>query len=239
MTDKMIRTFSLLVDFLGGTLGPDYEVALYDLGTEPCPLVAIANGRISGQTIGSPLPEAVQTLLSSREYEGRDYIVNFTNQLRSTQKAIRSSALVLRDEEGRPTGLLGINFDDSRFLALTGDLLRLVHPDRFVEQEYEGGGAPAEDGLPAECGPFSQETIHNDVDSMMRDIFAGAARTLAVPADRLNQEERLAFVALLRERGLFRLKGAITYTAEQLGCSQATLYRYLGRVKNSPPQDDR
>ena len=63
VTEELTSRMAVLVEFLGAVLGQDYEVALYDLDTEGYPVVAIANGRISGQTIGSPLPEAAREKL--------------------------------------------------------------------------------------------------------------------------------------------------------------------------------
>ena len=67
--------------------------------------------------------------------------------------------------------------------------------------------------------------------TMRAEIFSSTAATLLAPPDRLTQEERIQFVAVLRDRGLFRLKGGIQYAAEKLGCSQASVYRYLDKAK--------
>ena len=55
MTADLIRRYSLLVEFLGRILGPDYEIVLHDLSRKQPSVIAIANGQISGRTIGAPL----------------------------------------------------------------------------------------------------------------------------------------------------------------------------------------
>jgi len=234
MDYEMTRRFASVVEFLGSVLGPDYEITLYDLETELHAVVAIANGRISGQTLGSPLPVAAEALLRAEPSDRGDSILNFTSHLQSSGKAVRSSALVLRDDTGKAVGLLGINFDDSRFLALSSGILALIHPDNFVRREYAAALRPEDAGAATGAARTdARETIHNDVSGMIREIFDGEARSLAAPTDRLTQEERVAFIAQLKRQGMFRLKGAVQYTAEQLCCSQASIYRYLSKIRDA------
>lgn len=226
MTEEMIRQFSTVVEFLGQALGPDHEVTLYDLEAEGQPVIAIANGRISGQTVGSSLPQIIQDSLAQGDTPA--YIVHFINHLQKDGKAIRSSAMFLRDGSGKAVGLLSINFDDSRFLELSASLLDLVHPRAFIRQQYAASDvvplAKLEKATPG-------EPVHNNVSTMVQEIFSKAVNSLNVPVDRLNQEERIALIGHLRELGIFRLKGAVPYVANQLGCSPPSVYRYLGKAE--------
>lgn len=238
MTDELLLRFTTVVEFLGHVLGPDYEVTLYDLNGEKSAVVAIANGRIHGQTVGDPLPEVVQELLMQKQYEQNDYILNFTSHLQEDGKAIRSSVMFLKNHAGKPVGLLGINFDDSRFLSLSNALLDLLHPRAFLRQQYPASPADASGVLqPLHTGTRSmeEETMHNNVSSMIEEIFSREARQVTVPLDRLTQDERIQFITRLNAHGLFRLKGAVQYTAEHLNCSQASIYRYLGKIKADCP----
>ncbi len=228
MTHDMIQRLTTLVNFLGNVLGPDYEIALYDLELDNHPVIAIANGRVSGQTIGSPLPEVAQGLLSQKQYEQGDYVLNFTSHLRSTGKAIRSSVMFIRDDTGKLSGLLGINFDDSRFLSLSNSLLNRIHPQDSLPHSDADPRIPQTQPA-ADTAPW-KGALHNDVAGMIQEIFAEMARALPVPPDRLTQDERIAFIAQLKQHGMFRLKGAVQYTAENLGCSQASIYRYLSKI---------
>lgn len=229
MTEHEAGQFTTLVYFLGNVLGPDYEITLYDLEADEPSVIAIANGRLSGQTVGSPLPETARELLSGAGSRG-DCIENFTSHLKSTGKAVRSSAMLIRDGGGRPVGLLGINFDDSRFLSVSRELLQLIHPGDFVLQQYPGQGDKAP-GRAAQPQAGEREALHNDVSGMIEEIFAEASQAMPIPLDRLTQDERVAFIAQLRKRGIFRLKGSVQYAAERLGCSQASIYRYLGKAR--------
>lgn len=51
-----------------------------------------------------------------------------------------------------------------------------------------------------------------------------------MPLERLTQVEKVAIVRELKNRGVFLMKGTIPPVAELLGCSEATIYRYLSIV---------
>lgn len=243
MTESMVRQYTVVVEFLGKTLGPDYEVSLHDLRTGS--IVAIANGRMSGRNTGSPISVKTQSLLADKEYEHGDYVLHFPSQLANGKK-VRSSTMFIKDDTGAPVGVLCINFDDTRFQDLYNEALRMLHPNEYanlycetvlpldahsVTQELISTppALPLIPSAPKEEAP--SEHLHNDVSSLMQEIFAQVAADLSVPPDRLTQEERIQFVAQLNERGMFRLKGAIQYATEQLACSQASVYRYLSKAK--------
>lgn len=232
MKHEILQQFTTVVDFLGNVLGPDYEVTLYNLEIEDYPLVAISNGRLSGQTEERPLSEIVREILDKEQYEEKGYILNFTSCLQSSGKTIRSSAMLVKNSKGKPVGLLRINFDDSRYLSLCSQLLELVHPDAFLQAQYAGEHRMIDMPEKNKTEKTARgEAVHNDVAALIREIFAEEEALLEVPADRLTQEERIEVIARLKKRGLFRLKGGVQYTAERLACSQASVYRYMGKIK--------
>lgn len=230
MNPAILQRFTLLVEFLGKALGPDYEVTLHDLDPETNSIVAIANGRISGRTLGSPLTNVALRMLAQKQYENQDYSANYTG-ISASGKTIRSSTMFIKDDNGDPVGLLCINFDDSRFHSISDSILKLVHPDEFVHHHYFPVDAPVKQPIKAQPLGDSTESFYNDVAGMMREIFGEVAAQIDLPLDRLTQAERTQFIAQLNERGLFRLKGAVQYVGEMLSCSQASIYRYLSKVK--------
>ena len=67
MSPFQLRKFTLLVEFLSLTLGPDYEIVLYDMKQDtPC-VVAIANDHITGRTVGAQMTKAAREMLGRIE----------------------------------------------------------------------------------------------------------------------------------------------------------------------------
>ncbi|MEA5082729.1 MAG: PAS domain-containing protein [Lachnospiraceae bacterium] len=226
MTVEMIRQYSLLVDFLGRTLGPDYEIALHDLGKKQS-IVAIANGHISGRAIGAPLTNVAMQNIAERNYETQNYYLSHRG-LSADGRLLRSSSFYIKDEHGKLVGLLCINFDDTRYQQLSELVFSLCHPDEYAEKNISIGSSPLPDG--------EDETFYSSIASAADAALLSVMKSSSVPTDRLTQDEKMEIVGLLNSKGIFMLKGAVTEVAERLSCSPASIYRYLGKLnrkKNS------
>lgn len=238
MTPDMLQQYSVIVQFLGKTLGPDYEVVLHDLHPDYNEIVAIANSHISGRSIGSPLTDASLKMLIDKAYEKNDFLCNYKG-ISENGHLLRSSTMFIKDAQGKPVGLLCINFDDSKYLQLQDVLLSIIHPKEYIEaQPSLRKGSPGSQSIPAaaltepEFEPIT-ENFSMDIPSLMHKMFADATIAIPTPADRLNQQERKDIIEKLHKQGLFQMKGAITFVAEQFACSSATIYRYLSELKLS------
>ena len=97
MNYEMKRRYQVLVRFLSGALGPDYEIVLQEVGPEHSGIIAIANGDISGRTVGSPLTGTALRFIMQRRYEQDDYALNYTGKLENG-KTLRSSTMFIKDE---------------------------------------------------------------------------------------------------------------------------------------------
>lgn len=73
MTEQMLRQYTVLVEYLGATLGPDYEVVLHEILPETSRVAAIANGSISGRSVGAPITNAALRMIMQKQYETSDY----------------------------------------------------------------------------------------------------------------------------------------------------------------------
>mgnify|MGYP001109523188 CR=1 FL=1 len=219
-TNALLRQYVKLTEFLGAALGPDYEVALHDLTDKNRSIIAIANGYISGREVGAPLTNMALSVLKDESYEWQDYRLHYSG-VSAAGNALRSSTMFIK-EDGKLIGMLCINFDDSRFQSFAQQVLTLCHPNQFVqalEQPPEGEHASR------------PETFRNSTEAVAQDAIAHELERLGVPAKRLTSEERLLIIAALEESGIFLLKGAVKDVAAGLGCSQASVYRYLSQVK--------
>lgn len=229
MTATDLQQYTILVDFLGKTLGPDYEVVLQDLTNGNNAIVAIANGHISGRRIGSPLTNAALQMLASKTYEDNDFVCNYKG-ITEKGRILRSSTMFLKDEDGRPFALLCINFDDSRYQELSQKLKTLIHPDNFgaALPRFDAPLSTGQEAAPAHTS--LTENFSMDIPTLMQKIFDDCICGITTPIDRLNQYERKDVISRLNEQGLFQLKGAISFVAKKFSCSTATIYRYLSEI---------
>ena len=219
MTEQLLSQYTGLVDFLGRVLGPDYEIILHEILPEQSRVAAIANGGISGRDVGAPITDAALRMIIQKQYESKNYIINYTGQL-SSGKTLRSSTMFIKDG-GKLVGLLCINFDDSRFHELSDNILHYFPNDAPAKQ-------PA---APQHTHAQPTEHFQSDMNGLMEDLFATVTKDTGVPLRRLTQAERAEIVARLYEQGMFELRGAVQFTVQKLGCSQASVYRYIKNAK--------
>ena len=229
MDREMKRHYTLLVDFLGKILGPDYEVALHELLDDSNEIIAIANGELTGRHLGSPLSNKMLEFLTSRLYETQDYVLRFESTS-VTGKKLCSNSLFIKDPHGRLVGLLCINFDDSRYRAISDHILKLCHPDLFVTDVLAQPLPESEDDMSARSSP---EKFRNSADAVALDAINRELERMGVTPEQLTPEKRLQVITALEAGGLFLLKGAVKSAAASLHCSPASVYRYITQIKNS------
>ena len=73
MANPLLQQYIKVTEFLGLTLGPDYEVALHDMTDKNRSIIAIANNHISGRDVGAPLTN-VKAILEEGGADMKDVI---------------------------------------------------------------------------------------------------------------------------------------------------------------------
>lgn len=205
-----------LVEFLGNVLGSNCEIVLQDV--ERGQIRAIANGHVSEREIGAPLTDLTMKMVASGEWKEKDYTCNYTG-IKKDGKTLRSSSFFLK-QENKLKGILCINIDDGQYKELSRQLLLL---GGIMPESFEISEVPSSNSRMESFSESIHETVHEIVQKEMLH-YQG------VPVSRLKQEEKLAIIKKLNEKGVFLVKGAIAETAEELACSEASVYRYLSKI---------
>lgn len=226
MKPSLLKKYIKLVEFLGITLGPDYEIALYNITPTDQSIVAIANGQISGRKIGAPLTDHGLKLLKKAEAKNLDYHTNYTSYSMDN-KQLRAATLLIKDENNTIVGLLSLHFDDRRFVSLTQQLLGLCHPDELLTDfSFE----KISDHF------YEEDTEH--LGRTMPEIAKNMVQTLihqqTTPLDQLTRTDKSTIVKKLHAKGIFLLKGSVSEVAKLLNLSEATIYRYVNDIDNPP-----
>lgn len=234
MKPNLLRRYMKLAEFLGRTLGPDYEIVLHDLEGGRDTIVAIANGHVSGRGLDSRQEiSELKQLEADRSYETQDYKVNYSG-VAVGKKILRTSSFYIKDDDERLLGLLCINFDDQRYQRISNQVLKLCHPDSFVDNNfiYNAEKALNENISLTELRegrPGLKEVLPGAGPETIGELLNQVLNESGLAQARLTQRQRLYLVELLKEKGAFLIKGAVKQAAGRLGCSPATIYRYLGR----------
>lgn len=224
MINTALEQYLRLTAFLGHVLGPDYEVALHDLNDLEHSLIAVANSQVSGRKLGTPLPSAARKLLQETEGNQEEFHINYRG-VTGAGKSLRSSTLLIRSE-GRPVGMLCINFDDSKYQQVSQSILKLCHPDAFVETNFQVDEDRVRE---LDVNAAYAETMAQSLTLATDQEIESALN--ASKGRGLSTRQRQDLVHSLYMGGAFLIKDAAKRIAKQLSVSQATLYRDLQRAK--------
>ena len=229
MDREMRRQYTVLVDFLGHILGPDYEVALHELKDDSNEIIAIANGELTGRHLGSPLSNKMLEYLTSHLYETQDYVLRFESTA-ITGKKMCSNSLFIKGPHNELAGLLCINFDSSRYQELSARVMDLCSN---MVMDLCGSlltpGAPSGTHLIVEN---DEHTYPSSIAGATASIVSSVIADYPVPVDRLTQDEKMEIMDALNRKGVFLLKGSVSHVARELHSSEASIYRYLGKLNN-------
>ena len=226
MTSNQLHYFTKITEFFGRVLGPDYEVALHDIDDQGGALVALANGHISGRSIGQLASEKLLNIIETHEYEHSDFILHQYG-MSPNDKILCSSTMFIKDEEGELVGALCINFDDSRYRELSQKVFNLCHPDALVDTNFRFDASK----VPSKVAGSRHSKLQSIPDGSAYDIIVSELKKQNLDSKKMSLKDKMNFLSVIDSKGVFLIKGAVKDAAEIFGCSQATMYRHLSRLK--------
>lgn len=169
---------------------------------------------LSGRTIGSPATNLILKTLKEGRENNRSFITNYKGVAKDGT-TLRSSTYFIRDDSQKIIGMLCININYKKIEDIIGYLSKFIGVDTHLHRTNEV--------------EHLSPSIEDVATSSIKEIVA----SMNVPAERMSQQEKLEVVQRLNDNGIFLLKGIVTIVAEELSTSEATIYRYLGKMKKS------
>ena len=205
-----LKKYIPLVDFLAEVFGNDAEVVLQDVSDFNNSVISIRNNHISGRKLGAPATNLVLKVMNGN-FTDKNYVTNYRG-VSATGKVVRSSTYFIKDDKEIVVGMLCINIDIDKYLQLKNHLDSILKlPEEIFEKTTERFSVSAE-GLASD----SIETILEES---------------GISPDRMSQEEKIDVVNKLDKNGVFLVKGSICKVASILNVSNATIYRYLSKIR--------
>ena len=205
-TDAHIAVLKPLVRAVAETFGRGCEVVLHDLRTPDASIVAIA-GNVTGRHVGGSMSQIGLSALAAgdRAEDMFNYVTRAPNG-----RVLKSTTVVLRDQQRRPFGLFCINYDVTDLRTLSSVLAELAGSDRQ---------------------PPRPVAFSDDVSQVIAAMLGEEDVALGLPLDRLTKQDRLAILGALDRRGVFALQRSVPQVADRLGVSRATLYSDLQEIR--------
>lgn len=224
---QIIENYKQMAEFLYHCFLDNCEIVVHDFTDINNSIVAIYNGEISSRGVGAPVTDFALEIIKNKRYQQQNYVANYTT-VTNKGKTLRSATFFIKNEEGELLGLLCINIDVSLYEETSKILTRLIKGPTMqqVTPLDEGEGisyaTQAIEGI---------ETFAASIDEMVDTVIY--KETQGIPVDRLRSDEKMELIRMLNEKGIFMLKGGVATAAKALVISEATVYRYLNKLKNS------
>lgn len=202
--------------------GKKCEVVLHDFTIPQHSIVEIENGHVTGRKIGDPITDFALSIWRKNGYgeKKEDKIVNYKTKTKDG-KILRSSSVLIRDDQKKIIGCLCINYDLTEYLMfnkIIGEFCTTSDLDNETLKE-------------------ETETFTNDVDDVLQDIIRKAIDEVGKPVSMMQKEDKLMVVNIVDKKGGFLIKGAINQLASEISVSRYTIYNYLDELKTKKKRE--
>ena len=203
-----------IADAITNNFGENTEVVIHDFKNLESSIVYIS-GDVTHREIGAPATNLVLNGLKNNidKMEGYKTVTN-------DGKILRSTTIFIRDEQQQIIGCMCINYDITDYLYCKAALEKLTV---FPKQSTDSSESAKNNG---------NEFFENNVKSIIEKMIAEAIEVLNKPIELMNKDEKMTFVKILDEKGVFLVKGTVDDLAEMLGVSKFTIYNWLEKVSH-------
>lgn len=195
---------------IANQFGPNCEVVVHDLATNDpeSSIVAIENGQVTGRKVGDGPSHVVLEALRGENSQLQDHLSYLTKT--RDGKILKSTTIYIRDDDGDPIGIFGINYDITLMLAMETAL------KQFTATEKE------------EKEP---EAISRNVSDLLDELIEQSVKIVGKPVALMTKEDKVKAVQFLNETGAFLITKSGDKVCKFFGISKYTLYSYIDEAK--------
>lgn len=227
-----LKPYCLVAKLVARIGGSQTEVVLHDLSHPLHSVVYVVNGHVTNRQVGQGLRHLVAEMLAAQAAK-TDVLPDWW--FRWEDKLIRCTTMLIRNAAGALIGALCVNMDVSeqvREFHRLQDLLpglAAVEIKKIENNEIVWSNAANEKKSMTQLGEGEgvAQVVCRMIETMAKDGH--------MTGRSISAQERRAFVALLEERDIFLVKGALECTAKVLGVAKVTIYSDLHAIRKEGP----
>ena len=210
MNDKL-EAYKGLISFLGKALPSEFDAILFDLTEKGHPIVEKSDwGRRNEREVRKLLLDTIRGDAATDEGVFGRVIPT------SDQKLEKVSFYFIKDG-GKAIGAIALNMELDTYLKISSflsDRLNIVGNDGVTPMNMSNY--------------MQRERIMTELDEI-EDMV----NEFCPDPSALTPTERKELFMDIYDTGIFRIKGAIPKTAEAMGISEQTVYRYISEIKKA------
>ena len=135
MDAKLLDLLEQIAKAIAAQFGSNCEVVIHELSGKSAysSIVAIENGHVTGRKVGDGPSHVVLEQLGHEDDSAKDQLAYLTRT--KDGKILKSSSVYIRDESGKVSGILGINYDISMMQLFENSLHDFISADQHASRE--------------------------------------------------------------------------------------------------------
>lgn len=207
---EILEAMKPIVDGIAAMFGENCEVLIHSLDTLDHSIVYIANGHVTGRSIGAPITDLGIALLQESTLNNKN-VTDCYYSTTSDGKTLRSVTVLIRNASNKPIGMLCINFN------LSAPLLSLIDISKNAQ--------------PKSAQNDKSENFEVNIENLIRTVLQNTIKNINSQKQIPNHEKNKNIVNDLIKKGIFDIRGAIDIVARELSVSRYTIYNYIRENK--------
>lgn len=193
---------------LAAQFGKNCEIVIHDLttGSLEHSIVHIENGGLTGRRVGDGPSRIVFDAIRHEEGILKDKLAYLTRT--ENGRALKSSTIYIKGDDGKPNYIFSINFDITTLLAVQDGIHSIVGSD-----EPEAAASP--------------NIIIHDVNGLLDELIEQSVALVGVPVSKMTKEDKIRAINFLNDAGAFLITKSGDKVAKYFEISKYTLYSYV------------
>ncbi len=217
--NPIIKSYIPISKMIVETIGKECEVVLHDLQKPEHSVVHVENPVVTNRKINQSFDHIIKQVILSKDLKN-DFVSNYYFRT-SLNVLVRSSTLLIRDENNNLIGAMCINIDSSRitnqinylksFLPNSETTFFSNECDDIINSDFE----------------VENEEVH--VDKMITSLIDNILKECDI--ETLNRDQKIEKIRFMDKKGIFLTKGSIEKVANKMNMNKVTVYSYLDIIR--------
>ena len=169
---------------------------------------AAACGRVHDPDLIARLDHVVLEALRGNPEQLHDHLSYLTRT--KDGKILKSTTIYIRDDDGAPIGIFGINYDITLMLAMENAIKQFTATEKDEKEP---------------------EPIARNVSDLLDELIEQSVKVVGKPVALMNKEDKVKAVQFLNETGAFLITKSGDRVCKFFGISKYTLYSYIDESK--------
>jgi predicted transcriptional regulator YheO len=212
---SILKALEPIVEGLAQYFGKHFEVVLHATEDLSHSVIKIENGSVTGRTVGAPMTDYGIEILK-RAATSNDSVFDSYLTMTSDGRTLRSFSVVIRNDLGKPIGVLCLNMD------MSAPLIDYLETASLKD---------------AQSRPRPGETFPSSASDLVRASLSRALSRVEGQHSISTTKRNRLIVAELYGMGVFDIRDATHLVAHEMGVSVYTVYNYVREARFLRDQD--